>query len=76
MDLAWVDGKLTGFPIEKVEQNGDQLNARYTRGQTLDCQAKAVNCGTDAASFVQYVREQRPTLTALSEPTVTLLRAE
>ncbi|WP_219592849.1 bifunctional metallophosphatase/5'-nucleotidase [Aeromonas salmonicida] len=76
LDLAWVDGKLTGFPVEKVEQNGDQLNARYARGQTLDCQARAVNCGTDAASFVQYVREQRPTLTALSEPTVTLLRAE
>ncbi|MCH7347445.1 bifunctional metallophosphatase/5'-nucleotidase [Aeromonas sp. MR7] len=76
LDLAWVDGKLTGFPIEKVEQSGDQLSARYAPGQQLDCKASGVNCGTDAASFVQYVREQRPTLTALTEETVTLLRAK
>ncbi|HEH9402699.1 TPA: bifunctional metallophosphatase/5'-nucleotidase [Aeromonas bestiarum] len=76
LDLAWVDGKLTGFPIEKVEQSGDQLSARYASGQQLDCKASGVNCGTDAASFVQYVREQRPTLTALTEETVTLLRAK
>ncbi|MCX7132969.1 bifunctional metallophosphatase/5'-nucleotidase [Aeromonas sp.] len=76
LDLAWVDGKLTGFPIEKVEQSGDQLLARYAPGQQLDCKASSVNCGTDAASFVQYVREQRPILTALTEETVTLLRAK
>ncbi|CAM3953915.1 bifunctional metallophosphatase/5'-nucleotidase [Aeromonas bestiarum] len=76
LDLAWVDGKLTGFPIEKVEQSGDQLIARYAPGQQLDCKASSVNCGTDAASFVQYVREQRPILTALTEETVTLLRAK
>ncbi|OCA64907.1 bifunctional metallophosphatase/5'-nucleotidase [Aeromonas piscicola] len=76
LDLAWVDGKLTGFPIEKVEQSGDQLSARYAPGQQLDCKASSVNCGTDAASFVQYVREQRPILTALTEETVTLLRAK
>jgi 5'-nucleotidase len=76
LDLAWVDGKLTGFPIEKVEQSGDQLNARYAPSQQLDCKASSVNCGTDAASFVQYVREQRPILTALTEETVTLLRAK
>lgn len=76
LDLAWVDGKLTGFPIEKVEQSGDQLSPRYAPGQQLDCKASGVNCGTDAASFVQYVREQRPTLTALTEETVTLLRAK
>lgn len=76
LDLAWVDGKLTGFPIEKVEQSGNQLSARYAPGQQLDCKASGVNCGTDAASFVQYVREQRPILTALTEETVTLLRAK
>ncbi|MGL5812234.1 MAG: bifunctional metallophosphatase/5'-nucleotidase [Aeromonas sp.] len=76
VDLAWVDGKLTAFPVLKVEQNGAQLNARYAEGQALDCKAKGVDCGTDAASFVQYVKEQRPTLTALGEETVTLLRAQ
>jgi 5'-nucleotidase len=81
-DLAWVDGRLTAFPVLQVVQRGDQLLARYAEGQQLDCKAEAVNCGTDAASFVQYVQAQRPdvagpppVLTALSEPNVTLLRA-
>ncbi|NME01404.1 bifunctional metallophosphatase/5'-nucleotidase [Aeromonas sp. DNRA1] len=74
-DLAWQDGKLTAFPVERVEQSGDQLSARYTAGHQLDCKASGMECGTDAASFVQYVREQRPTLTALAEETVTLVRA-
>ncbi|WP_323964686.1 bifunctional metallophosphatase/5'-nucleotidase [Aeromonas hydrophila] len=74
-DLAWQDGKLTAFPVERVEQSGDQLSARYAAGHQLDCKASGMDCGTDAASFVQYVREQRPTLTALTEETVTLVRA-
>ncbi|MBW3831686.1 bifunctional metallophosphatase/5'-nucleotidase [Aeromonas hydrophila] len=74
-DLAWQDGKLTAFPVERVEQSGDQLSARYAAGHQLDCKASGLDCGTDAASFVQYVREQRPTLTALAEETVTLVRA-
>ncbi|SIQ25515.1 bifunctional metallophosphatase/5'-nucleotidase [Aeromonas hydrophila] len=74
-DLAWQDGKLTAFPVERVEQSGDQLSARYAAGHQLDCKASGMDCGTDAASFVQYVREQRPTLTALTEETVSLVRA-
>ncbi|MGU5581672.1 bifunctional metallophosphatase/5'-nucleotidase [Aeromonas hydrophila] len=74
-DLAWQDGKLTAFPVERVEQSGDQLSARYAAGHQLDCKASGMDCGTDAASFVQYVREQRPTLTALAQETVTLVRA-
>ncbi len=74
-DLAWQDGKLTAFPVERVEQSGDQLSARYAASHPLDCKASGMDCGTDAASFVQYVREQRPTLTALTEETVTLVRA-
>lgn len=75
LDLAWQDGKLTGFPVERVEQRGDQLSARYAAGHQLDCKASGVDCGTDAASFVTYVRDARPTLTALDEETVTLVRA-
>ncbi|WP_349918975.1 bifunctional metallophosphatase/5'-nucleotidase [Aeromonas veronii] len=75
VDIAWVDGKLTAFPVQRVEQTGSQLSARYGEGQDLDCKASNVDCGTDAASFVQYVKAQRPTLTALGEETVTLLRA-
>ncbi|MNR48483.1 hypothetical protein D3C85_1677270 [compost metagenome] len=76
VDLAWVDGKLTAFPVLQVVHNGDQLSVRYGDGQALDCKAETVDCGTDAASFVQYVKEQRATLTALTEETVTLLRAD
>lgn len=75
LDLAWQDGKLTGFPVERVEQRGDQLSARYATGHQLDCKASGVDCGTDATSFVAYVRDARPTLTALDEETVTLVRA-
>ncbi|MDT9091092.1 5'-nucleotidase C-terminal domain-containing protein, partial [Escherichia coli] len=49
-DLAWQDGKLTAFPVERVEQSGDQLSARYAAGHQLDCKASGMDCGTDAAS--------------------------
>ena len=60
----------------KVAQNGELLGAVYAPGQALDCKASGVDCGTDAASFVEYVRDARPTLTALDEETVTLLRTK
>ncbi len=74
VDIASVNGKLTAFPVLKVAQNGELLSAVYAPGQPLDCKASGVDCGTDAASFVEYVRDARPTLTALDEETVTLLR--
>ncbi|WP_421202571.1 bifunctional metallophosphatase/5'-nucleotidase [Aeromonas enteropelogenes] len=76
VDIASVNGKLAAFPVLKVEQSGERLNAIYADGKALDCKTKGVDCGTDAASFVQYVREARPNLTALDEETVTLLRAK
>ncbi|MFQ2292345.1 bifunctional metallophosphatase/5'-nucleotidase [Aeromonas enteropelogenes] len=76
VDIASVNGKLAAFPVLKVEQSGERLNTIYADGKALDCKAKGVDCGTDAASFVQYVREARPNLTALDEETVTLLRAK
>lgn len=76
VDIASVNGKLTAFPVLKVAQNGELLSAVYAPGQALDCKARGVDCGTDAASFVEYVRDARPTLTALDEETVTLLRAK
>ncbi|HHQ4598250.1 TPA: 5'-nucleotidase C-terminal domain-containing protein, partial [Aeromonas veronii] len=76
VDIASVNGKLTAFPVLKVAQNGELLSAVYAPDQALDCKASGVDCGTDAASFVEYVRDARPTLTALDEETVTLLRAK
>ncbi|MCX9107039.1 bifunctional metallophosphatase/5'-nucleotidase [Aeromonas veronii] len=76
VDIASVNGKLTAFPVLKVAQNGELLSAVYAPGQPLDCKASGVDCGTDAASFVEYVRDARPALTALDEETVTLLRAK
>lgn len=76
VDIASVNGKLTAFPVQKVVQEGERLNAVYAPGQALDCKATGVDCGTDAASFVAYVRDARPTMTALDEESVTLLRAQ
>ncbi|MNE49794.1 hypothetical protein D3C80_1443360 [compost metagenome] len=76
VDLAWVAGQLTAFPVLAVAQRGEQLSAVYGPGKALDCKAANVDCGTDAASFVDYVRYARPLLTALDEETVTLLRSK
>ncbi|WP_429091756.1 bifunctional metallophosphatase/5'-nucleotidase [Aeromonas rivipollensis] len=75
VDLAWVAGQLTAFPVLAVAKRGEQLGAVYGSGKALDCKAANVDCGTDAASFVNYVRYARPLVTALDEETVTLLRA-
>ncbi|MNN75617.1 hypothetical protein D3C81_1919340 [compost metagenome] len=75
MDLAWVAGQLTAFPVLAVAKRGEQLGAVYGPGKALNCKAANVDCGTDAASFVDYVRYARPLVTALTEETVTLLRA-
>lgn len=75
VDLAWVAGQLTAFPVLAVAKRGEQLGAVYGSGKALDCKAAKVDCGTDAASFVDYVRYARPLVTALTEETVTLLRA-
>ncbi|MGN4934295.1 bifunctional metallophosphatase/5'-nucleotidase [Aeromonas rivipollensis] len=75
VDLAWVAGQLTAFPVLAVAKRGEQLGAVYGSGEALDCKAANVDCGTDAASFVNYVRYARPLVTALDEETVTLLRA-
>ena len=76
VDLAWVAGQLTAFPVLAVAQRGEQLSAVHGPGKALDCKAAKVDCGTDAASFVDYVRYARPLLTALDEETVTLLRSK
>ena len=76
VDLAWVAGQLTAFPVLAVAQRGEQLSAVYGPGKALDCKAAKVDCGTDAASFVDYVRYARPLLTTLDEETVTLLRSK
>ncbi|MNF88761.1 NAD 5'-nucleotidase precursor [compost metagenome] len=75
VDLAWVAGQLTAFPVLAVAKRGEQLGAVYGPGKALNCKAANVDCGTDAASFVDYVRYARPLVTALTEETVTLLRA-
>ncbi|MGL5041062.1 MAG: bifunctional metallophosphatase/5'-nucleotidase [Aeromonas sp.] len=76
VDIARVNGKLTAFKVLNVLPHGDQLIPIYAPHKELDCKATGVDCGTDAASFVEYVSKARPTLTALPEETVTLLRAK
>lgn len=74
IDLAWVNGKLAAFPVARLTRTqGGGVQVHYIN-QPLDCQADGVRCNTDAQAFVDYVREQRPVLTALPESGVVLNR--
>ncbi|WP_445399803.1 bifunctional metallophosphatase/5'-nucleotidase [Zobellella sp. An-6] len=74
LDLAFVDGKLAAFPVARLSKtDGGRVQVHYIN-QPLDCKAQGVRCNTDAQAFVDYVRNQRPVLTALPESGVTLNR--
>ncbi|WP_375057871.1 bifunctional metallophosphatase/5'-nucleotidase [Zobellella sp. DQSA1] len=74
LDLAFVNGRLAAFPVARLSKtDGGRVQVHYIN-QPLDCKAQGVRCNTDAQAFVDYVRSQRPVLTALPESGVTLNR--
>lgn len=73
VELARVEGTLTAFPVAAVTREGDKVVVSY-RGTALNCKAKGIDCGTDAAAFTEYVREVRNPLEALGNEVVTLKR--
>ncbi|GAA3533182.1 bifunctional metallophosphatase/5'-nucleotidase [Zobellella aerophila] len=74
LDLAYVNERLTVFPVARLSKTaGGKVQVHYANG-ALDCSAKGVRCNTDAQAFIDYVRDRRPVLTPLAEPTVTLNR--
>lgn len=78
IDLAIVDGRLTAFPVARVEQqDGGRLRVEYM-GDALQCDATEVECNTDALSVIHYLRKRSDAnngvLAPLDYPTVTLQR--
>ncbi|MGC9423273.1 bifunctional metallophosphatase/5'-nucleotidase [Vibrio sp.] len=75
VDLAYVDGVLTAFPVSRIEEVEGRYQVRY-QSQPLNCKAEHVLCNTDARAVVKYIAEQQPILQALDYPVVTLNRVE
>ncbi|GHA17512.1 bifunctional metallophosphatase/5'-nucleotidase [Oceanisphaera arctica] len=74
LDLAFVNGKLTGFPVARLSKNVQGAIEVHYINQPLNCKTAGVACNTDARAFIDYVRERRPVLTALPESGITLNR--
>lgn len=71
LDLAYVNGELQAFAVEKIERSDGRLHVRYET-EELTCEADSVQCNTDALAVVEYFRELQGPITALPEPVVTL----
>ncbi|PSV46918.1 bifunctional metallophosphatase/5'-nucleotidase [Photobacterium indicum] len=82
VDLAYVDGNLTAFPVERlysvVVEDQTKYKVEYEAGRVLDCKdtTKEMECNTDAQAVIDYIKAEKPTLTPISNETVTLNRAE
>ncbi len=74
LDLAFVNGKLSVFPVARLSKNGQGAIEVHYIQQALNCKSTRVACNTDARAFIDYVRARRPVLTALPESGVTLKR--
>jgi len=73
VDLAYVDGKLTGFNVKNIGEVGGKYKVRYeTEGP--NCKAENTRCNTDAQSVIDYISNERPTLTPLDYQVVTFER--
>ncbi|WP_194756708.1 bifunctional metallophosphatase/5'-nucleotidase [Aliidiomarina indica] len=75
IDLAYVDGELRMFPVERIDQDGNRLQVIYA-DEALSCGAEAVVCNTDAQAFVEFIRDVWSEVRPLPYWLVTLHRAE
>ncbi|PSU25652.1 bifunctional metallophosphatase/5'-nucleotidase [Photobacterium phosphoreum] len=73
VDLAYIDGKLTGFKVNNIEKVGDKYQVIY-QGATPNCKAANTVCNTDAQAFIDYVGQARQQLVPLAYSVVTLDR--
>ncbi|KLV05233.1 5'-nucleotidase [Photobacterium aquae] len=74
VDLAYVNGKITGFPVQKIDEVNGKYKVRY-EGQAPNCKAANTRCNTDAQAVIDYIADQKPTLKPLSYEVVTFERA-
>jgi len=82
VDLAYVDGKLTAFPVAKVELKEKMKKGKMVmrksvvyQGQALNCKAEAVKCNTDAQSVIETLTPTS-TLEPMGYETVTFNRVK
>ncbi|MDP2534051.1 5'-nucleotidase C-terminal domain-containing protein [Photobacterium damselae subsp. piscicida] len=76
VDLVYVNGKLTGYKVKNIAKNGDKYKVNYVGGKAPNCKAENVRCNTDAQSVIDYIANNRQTVTPLSYEVVTFNRAK
>ncbi|QUM90968.1 bifunctional metallophosphatase/5'-nucleotidase [Moritella sp. 36] len=75
VDLAYVDGKLTGFKVKNIAKFGKKYKVNY-QGEAPNCKAANTVCNTDAQAVIDYISSERNTLTPLNYEVVTFNRAQ
>ncbi|TRW48419.1 bifunctional metallophosphatase/5'-nucleotidase [Aliidiomarina halalkaliphila] len=74
IDLAYVDGELRMFPVDRIDESGGRLQVIY-EDTALSCSADRVVCNTDAMAVVEFIRHAWDDVRPLPYPVVTLHRA-
>lgn len=75
VDLAFVDEKLTAFPVKKIDSVNGKYKVRY-EGAAPNCKADNTRCNTDAQAVIDYMAENTPVLKPISYEVVTFNRAK
>ncbi|MEZ8092472.1 bifunctional UDP-sugar hydrolase/5'-nucleotidase [Photobacterium swingsii] len=74
VDLAYVDGKLTGFKVKNIDEVNGKYKVRY-EGKAPNCKAANTRCNTDAQAMIDYIANEMPVITPQSYEVVTFKRA-
>ncbi|MGF1723930.1 bifunctional metallophosphatase/5'-nucleotidase [Photobacterium nomapromontoriensis] len=74
VDLAYVNEKLTAFPVKNIESVKGKYKVRY-EGAAPNCKAENTRCNTDAQAVIDYIAENTPVLKPLNYEVVTFNRA-
>lgn len=75
VDIAYIDNKLTAFPISHIERNGKKLKAIY-QSEPLNCKASNVRCDTDAQAVIDFISEERAPLRPFADSLVNFVRID
>lgn len=74
IDLAYVNEKLTAFPVKNIESVKGKYKVRY-EGAAPNCKADNTRCNTDAQAVIDYIAENTPVLKQMPYEVVTFNRA-
>ncbi|PSU46376.1 bifunctional metallophosphatase/5'-nucleotidase [Photobacterium frigidiphilum] len=75
VDLAYVDGKLTGYDVKNIAKVGNKYKVNY-QGAAPNCKAANTVCNTDAQAMIDYIAAERQTVMPLNYEVVTFNRAQ